>query len=542
MLSAGSISAQPNPSPKLSTEQWQQDLRYLAARLPVVHPNLFHRVSRKDFDAAVERLNRRIPELEPHQILVEFARLTALIGEVHTGIMVHRQPREVLASLRGFPIRLYWYEDGLFVQAIEAGNAKAAGLRVKRIGNVEAGEALRRVGQIIPADNEMWIKRYGPAYLGIAEVQHALGMISSRAETTFNLQDRDGKEFEISLKASPLGEVIEFLNPLTDPQPRVGLTTALTGPTPLWLKDQRNRYWFEYLKEDRSLYLQINTMLDKEGETMEQFYDRALSAADSEKVERLIIDIRQNNGGNHLALPLIHGLIRRPHLNQKGKLFVIIGRGTVSAGQNLATLLEIHTNALFVGEPTSSRPNQYGVVGTFSLPNSKIFVWHSRFFIQDSNPGDFRPCLEPDIAAPLTSQDYLSHRDPAINAILSYRALPPLMDTLETTYANGGIAKVMDQYRELATRYKETGRSTERDLNRLGYRLLAKGKQQDAIAVFELNVREHPKSFNVYDSLGDAYLRAGNRVAGLKNYERSVELNPENEYAKRLLAAEAVNQ
>jgi len=348
----------------------------------VVHPKPFYRVSRKDFGAAVERLNRRIPELEPHQILVEFARLTALIGEVHTGIMVHRQPREVLASLRGFPIRLYWYEDGLFVQAIEADNAKAAGLRVKRIGNVEAGEALRRVGEIIPADNEMWIKRYGPAYLGIAEVQHALGMISSRAATTFNLQDRDGKEFEISLKARPLGEVIEFLNPLTDPQPRVGLTTALTGPTPLWLKDQRNRYWFEYLKEDRSLYLQINTMLDKEGETMEQFYDRALSAADSEKVERLIIDIRQNNGGNHLAVPLIHGLIRRPHLNQRGKLFVIIGRGTVSAGQNLATLLEIHTNALFVGEPTASRPNQYGVVGTFRFLTARyscgILVFSSK--------------------------------------------------------------------------------------------------------------------------------------------------------------------
>jgi tetratricopeptide (TPR) repeat protein len=348
----------------------------------------------------------------------------------------------------------------------------------------------------------------------------------------------------ISLRARPLAEVIEFLNPLAEPQPRADLAMARTstGATPLWLKDQRNRYWAEHLKEIRSLYLQINTMLDKDGETMEQFFDRVLAMADAEKVERMIIDIRQNNGGNHLALPLIHGLIRRPTLNQKGKLFVIIGRGTISAGQNLATLLEIHTNAVFVGEPTASRPNQYGSLGTFTLPNSKIFGWHSRLFIQDSDPSDYRPWLQPEIAASLSSQDYHLNRDPAMDAILSYQNLPPLSDTLEAAYASGGIAAVLDQYRSLAPRYKATGRNTERDLNRLGYRLVAKGKQPDAIAVFALNASEHPNSYNVHDSLGDAYLRSGNRAAGLKSYERSVELNPENEHAKRLIAAAALDR
>lgn len=229
-------------------------------------------------------------------------------------------------------------------------------------------------------------------------------------------------------------------------------------------------------------------------------------------------------------------------MNQKGKLFVIIGRGTISAGQNLAILLEIHTNAVFIGEPTASRPNQYGSLGTLTLPNSKIFVWHARAFIQDSDPGDYRPSLEPDVAAPLSSQDYHLNRDPAINAILSYKVLQSLAEALEATYASGSITAVMEQYRTLAPRYTAVGRSTERDLNRLGYRLLAKGKLQDAIAVFELNVREHQLSYNVYDSLGDAYLRAGNRLAGLKGYQRSLELNPENDHARRVLATAALDR
>lgn len=215
----------------LSVEQWQSDLNYLATRLPVVHPNLFHRITRQDFEAAVDRLRRRIPELEPHQILIEFARLTALIGEVHTGIMVQRQPRELLATLHGFPIRLYVYGDGLFVQAIDAANAQAAGLRVLRIGSVDVAEALRRVGEIIPADNPMWAKRYGPGYLGVAEVLHALGISSSRTDVTFTLQDKAGKKMAISLTARPLSEVVEFLNPLSEPQPRPGDGPGANRPT-----------------------------------------------------------------------------------------------------------------------------------------------------------------------------------------------------------------------------------------------------------------------------------------------------------------------
>jgi tetratricopeptide (TPR) repeat protein len=167
-------------------------------------------------------------------------------------------------------------------------------------------------------------------------------------------------------------------------------------------------------------------------------------------------------------------------------------------------------------------------------------VWHSRLLIQDSDPGDYRPWHPPDIAAPLTSADYLNGRDPALEAILAFRPLPPLADSLDAAYSGGGLSALREAYRVLAPRYPATGRSTEGDLNRLGYLLLGRGKREDAIAVFELNVREHPGSYNVYDSLGDAYLRAGNRAAGLDNYRRSVELNPGNEHAKRVLAAAAL--
>ncbi|MCP4661805.1 MAG: tetratricopeptide repeat protein, partial [bacterium] len=65
-------------------------------------------------------------------------------------------------------------------------------------------------------------------------------------------------------------------------------------------------------------------------------------------------------------------------------------------------------------------------------------------------------------------------------------------------------------------------------INRLGYELLGSGRVAESIAVFKLNVEAFPDSFNVYDSLGEAYMADGDRELAIKNYQRSIELNPEN--------------
>jgi TolA-binding protein len=65
----------------------------------------------------------------------------------------------------------------------------------------------------------------------------------------------------------------------------------------------------------------------------------------------------------------------------------------------------------------------------------------------------------------------------------------------------------------------------------LGYSLLSSGKLQDAIVVFQRNVKEYPKSANAYDSLGEAYLKAGQKDLAIRNYEMSLQLNPKNQNA-----------
>ncbi len=65
-------------------------------------------------------------------------------------------------------------------------------------------------------------------------------------------------------------------------------------------------------------------------------------------------------------------------------------------------------------------------------------------------------------------------------------------------------------------------------MNRLGYKFLGEEKVLEAIEVFKINVKEFPESSNVYDSLGEAYMVNGDTELSIENYQKSVELNPNN--------------
>jgi len=86
---------------------------------------------------------------------------------------------------------------------------------------------------------------------------------------------------------------------------------------------------------------------------------------------------------------------------------------------------------------------------------------------------------------------------------------------------------------------KQAGAVDERRLNALGYHLLYSGMgrdmEQDAVQVFQKNVQEYPQSSNVYDSLGEAYMKVGQTDLAIQNYETSLQLNPKNDNAVRQL-------
>jgi CubicO group peptidase (beta-lactamase class C family) len=108
-------------------------------------------------------------------------------------------------------------------------------------------------------------------------------------------------------------------------------------------------------------------------------------------------------------------------------------------------------------------------------------------------------------------------------------------EALWETIESDGVEVGIERYRELK-RTQPSEAFDEYVLNTLGYRLLRGERFDDAIAIFKLNVDEYPDAWNPYDSLGEAYMRAGQLELALEHYEKSLELNPDNTNGKAMLA------
>lgn len=72
-------------------------------------------------------------------------------------------------------------------------------------------------------------------------------------------------------------------------------------------------------------------------------------------------------------------------------------------------------------------------------------------------------------------------------------------------------------------------------MNNFGYKQLRSNNTDEAVEIFKQNVKNYPRSWNAYDSLGEAYASKGKTGLAIENYEKSISLNPTNESGKEML-------
>lgn len=521
---------------KAEAERWREDLRYMAEQMPLLHINLFHTMTREQFETAVRKLNERIPQLARHQIIVEMARIAAMVGDGHTNVAPTRDPK---IGFRQLPVKLYLFKDGLFVRAAERSHAELVGARVVKIGTASTDEAVTRAREIIGRDNEMDVKFFAPHLLVMPEVLHALGLVEDMEAVSLTVE-QGGKRREVTLRPAGAADLIP---PDTDTtwMPKAGwvdMRDAVSAPAPLWLKDPENKFWFEYLKDSRTLYVQINQVGDKETETLADFTKRLLAFVEANAVEKLVLDLRLNRGGNGgLLHPLKIGLIKSK-LDERGKLFALMGRSTWSASQFLLNYLEEYTNTIFVGEPSGSKGNIYGDSRRITLPNSQITVRVSVYYWQDWSPWDTRPWTPPNVTAELSSEDYRANADPALKAVLNYTPRASLADVLNAALSEGGAELATKKFREFKSDPFNRYADTEEPLLVAGQRLLDEKKPDQALVLFKLSEEENKHSFRTYFAIGEGQFRIGNKAEAIKNFERALELNPKSyDVAERLRQA-----
>lgn len=499
-----------------TAEQWRTDLHYFAEELPKRHKNAFHFMTREHFENAVKQFDSDIPNLSKEQIYVRFIKLISMVGDGHTSI-----EERGLLSLGLYPVRYEILQDGLFIQSASSEYAEIVGGRVVKIADLPVEEVLQKVKEISWGDslNEQSLKVEMSFLISCPKILKGLKITDSDEKVSVTIE-KGGQQKTVEVKA-----VTDMMNFFRNAK-RVFAYEKSSNPVPLYLKDPDNNYWFEYVKESKILYVQFNAVTNKSDESIAAFFKKVFDFAEQNPVEKFVLDVRGNTGGNNLLnKPVVIGLIKAK-FNERGKLFVVLGRRTFSAAQNLVNEIEKYTNAIFVGEPTGSSPNLYGDPRIMTLPNSKIAFRVSSLWHQ-IDPDDRRIFTSPEIFTPLGSKDFQNNIDPAFQAIVNYVPGSTFKDLTAEASKNADISGFIKKYREFKQNPQNQFINTETDTNALGYRLVQAKRVKDAVEVFKLNVEAYPNSANVYDSLAESYLLDGNRTEAIKNYEKALQINPD---------------
>lgn len=423
---------------ELSAESWTEDLEFLARELPRRFVRFDEAVDRAAFEAEVAALGPELPGLPRHRKVVELMGIAALpgTGTGHTGIPPFQRPLDW-----GFyPLYAWLFDDGVWITLAGAGAEEALGAQVLAVGGRPVEEVLTAAAPYLPADNEVGRKALLGAVLSFPEMLQALGVAGDDGAAELTLRATGGEPFALRMEPVRLASLGGL---------RWG--QALQEPVEAWSPaDPRPRaraHWLEYRPEERLLYVQINEVRNAEGQTFEELARRVAEAADEHEVERCVLDLRANGGGNNqLVEPLVAALSGHAELDRRGVLYALVGRRTYSAAGNLASALELRTKTLFAGEPTGSSPNHYGDAVDVLLPRSKIVVGISTRYWEDGGPHDRRPWIAPsapELAVPFTHADHAAGRDPVLAAVLAYRPEPTAEGTLDPATA----ARLVGRYR-----------------------------------------------------------------------------------------------
>ncbi|NNK12368.1 MAG: tetratricopeptide repeat protein [Flavobacteriaceae bacterium] len=510
---------------QFTATQYQEDLRFLQENIHKNFPFLFKKTTAEAFDKQVESFYDAIPQMADHEVLVGFNKIVASFEYGHT-VMGYW---EGVIPYHELPIVLYQYDDGVFLQGVHKDYKNALGAKLVAIGGVPTEEAIKKMRPVVPAENESFAKAYGIHYLTFPEFLHAQGILKEMSTEVVLTLEKDGKQFEQKVQGVPFERFPRQYGMVVPGED--WLESRDLSETPLYLKNLDKIYYYEYLEDQKTVYVRQSQIQDDSIQPIPEFYAEVFDFIDTHEVDKLILDVRLNGGGNNYKnKPVVTGVIANKKINQPGKFVVIIGRRTFSACQNLVNELHTYTNAIFIGEPTAENINFYGDNNPLTLPNTQMKAYLSFAWWQDKPQWENRPALYPQIATGLTFEQYRSNQDPALEAALAYsdgNFIANPMNYFTELFTSGKADQIQPEAERMLKDPSYQFFDFEAEFNRAGYAMINSEQYEEAFFIFKLNTELFPESANAWDSLAEAYWKAGDVAKAKELYNKAIALDPE---------------
>lgn len=375
----------------LTAEEMQQDLDQMTEALEKNHKNLYFSISKEEFDAQVSELSARIPQLTPEQFCFEAMRISALVGDSHTGAIYPTARKKNLSLL---PFEARRFEDGWHITAIDSKYSGYLGWKIEGIGGFDSEEVRQRLAPYVAHDNDVWLDASVTNILNSADFLTAAGIISDNTKAVIKASDGSGDaEFELaSVK-------LERLN--SDAFARCDFIAPSTA---------KEGEYYRYSDEDGILFIQYNQCSDDPRKSVKKFTEEVSGQLSGKTA--VVVDLRYNSGGNSSLLDNMVTLLS----GFDGKKFVLVGEETFSSAILNAYSLKNEADAVIVGTPSGGSANHYGELGSVVLRNSGMLVCYSTKYFENL-PGEGIHPIMPDVEVTHTFEDYVSGIDPEMEQV-----------------------------------------------------------------------------------------------------------------------------
>lgn len=510
---------------------WETDAQILVKAITQIHPQPYT----PPCAASIATLEHNLSDDRTSNLLL-MAAFTASLGDGHTAIHLAR-PGET--GFLQYPVRIYKFDDGFFIRAIGRSYQQFIGAKIIKINDVPVATAFRRVALVTSHDNAMTLAAIVPAYFSVPEVLSGLGIAKDAKQLDLSVETPSGSQATLHLKAVPGGS-LPGLD--TDAAP-IGMpfdASALLSSgidhlenTPRWLLHPQMPFWMDYDAKNGAIYAQINRIYNSDSETLADFAKDIVNEFARRRADRLILDLRLNGGGDgSLNRSFLNTIVADTALNRPGHFFVLIGRHTFSAAEQLVTKIKVEANAIFIGEPTGGRESHWGDTVPIKLPNSGVVVRIATKYWQ-APEGLASVWTAPDIPGQLSSEDYAAGRDPSYDIAVKATANSPLAMQLEGASKAASTPKaVLDLFH--AQHGAQPYVDVSATLESIGYDLYRKKDYGSAEEVFQV-LNDAYVSADAQVDLGDVELVRADKDAARAHFLSALALDTRNLRARRRL-------
>lgn len=376
---------------------WHRDLEQVRAELPRLHRDFFSANNELEFNHRLDKLQKHIGAMDTYRVVMELARIIGTAQDAHTALMLPQYYR--------LPFDCYPFAEGLYITATNDEHRELLHCKIVKIGEYATEAIYDMLAEIIPHENWQFVLSSLPSFVICADILYGTGIIANPAEVVVTVANAEGRISEHIVKT------LEYEHY----QALIGSSDYL----PVNRQHKGKFYWSSL--EDGLLYINYNKCREMEGLTVSDFSLRLqANIASNQAIKKIVIDFRHNTGGNsELFKPFLVWLSHNQSFNQRGKLFVLVGRDTFSSAALNVYYLKFNTKAIFVGEPTGAKPNHFGEVKYLELKSSGLLIRYSTKYyelVEDDKELSFRP----DICCEVSFADYVKGLDRCLEAVRQF--------------------------------------------------------------------------------------------------------------------------